>query len=320
MTFNRIIAHEFLEGVTVPQGAIWSPLLFNLYIHLLPTVVKHCLIVGYADDHTLLKIIPDKSDRFAAASQMNEDLQAISQFGKTWHIKFAPAKTFSLLISLKHDLLYPPLIMDDIVIPETSSIKVLGFTFDSLFTWEPHISTMLCCAKQRAGQLYRCHSLLSEQDVCTLYTSWIRPILEYGNILYSGAANNHLCRLDNLQSRIERTCSVAFQPLGQRRHAAIMCLVCRLLAGEGRGNLSTYCPQLCGTPILRRSHQLHSYDPAEHLHLVNLCNFKTLDRFKRSWLATATDIWNGLPADIILWGEVSGWHTVLKDIQRYISN
>jgi len=54
--------------------------------------------------------------------------------------------------------------------------------------------------------------------------------------------------------------------------------------------------------------------------LVNLCNFKTLDRFKRSWLATATDIWNGLPADMILRGEVSGWRTVLKDIQRYISN
>ena len=41
----------------VPQGAIWSPPLFNLYIHQLPTVVKHSLIVGYADDHSLLKII-----------------------------------------------------------------------------------------------------------------------------------------------------------------------------------------------------------------------------------------------------------------------
>ena len=71
---------------------------------------------------------------------MNEDLQSISQFGKIWHIKFAPAKTFSLLISLMHDLLHPLLIMDDIVIPETSSIKVLGFTFDSLLTWEPHKS------------------------------------------------------------------------------------------------------------------------------------------------------------------------------------
>ena len=26
-----------------------------------------------------------------------------------------------------------------------------------------------------------------------LNKSWIRPILEYGNILYLGAANTHLC-------------------------------------------------------------------------------------------------------------------------------
>ena len=45
-----------------------------------------------------------------------------------------------------------------------------------------------------------------------------------------------------------------------------------------------------------------------------------LDRFKCSWLATATDIWNGLPADMILREEVFGWDTVLKNIQHYISN
>lgn len=44
--------------------------------------MKHSLIVGYADDHTLLKIVSDKSDRFTAASQLNKDLAAISQFGK----------------------------------------------------------------------------------------------------------------------------------------------------------------------------------------------------------------------------------------------
>ena len=44
----------------------------------------------------------------------------------------------------------------------------------------------------------------------------------------------------------------------------------------------------------------------------------TLDRFKRSWLATAADIWNGLPADLILQGETCGWRTILKDEQRCI--
>ena len=122
----RVITHlesSYLYPVTagVPQGTIWSPPLFNLYICQLSTVVKHSLIVGYADDHALLRIIPDKSDHVIAASQLKDDLEAISRFGKIWQIRFALNKTFSLLTSLKHNLLpslHPSLIMDDTIIPE----------------------------------------------------------------------------------------------------------------------------------------------------------------------------------------------------------
>ena len=208
--FQSYLSNRFIRVVTfqdssdlypvtagVPQGAIRSPPLFNLYIRQLPTVVKHSLIVGYADDHTLLRVISDKSDRLIAALQLNDDLKVISQFGKVWQIKFTPNKTFSVLISLKRDLLcsHPSLIMDDIIISEVNSIKVLGFTFDSLLTWEPHITDILSHARQRAGQLYRCRSLLTNQDMTNIYKSWIRPMLEYGNILYSGAAATHLNRL-----------------------------------------------------------------------------------------------------------------------------
>ena len=41
-----------------------------------------------------------------------------------------------------------------------------------------------------------------------------------------------------------------------------------------------------------------------------------MDRFKLSWLATATDIWNGLSANVIIQGEDSGWCTILKDVQH----
>ena len=143
--------------------------------------------------------------------------------------------------------------------------------------------------------------------MCTIYKSWICPTLEYGSILYSGAANTYLCRLDNLQSRIERSCSFVFKPLSHHQNAAIMGLV-----------LQTYCPQFCGNQALRRSHRLYSSNPAEHLRFVNACNFRTLDRFKRSWLATVADIWNELPADLILQGEASGWCTILKDVQHCV--
>ena len=58
--------------------------------------------------------------------------------------------------------------------------------------------------------------------------------------------------------------------------------------------------------FVRRSHRLYFWDPAEHLCFVNPCNFRTSYRFKRSWLATTADIWNGLPVDLILQGESSG--------------
>ena len=97
-----------------------------------------------------------------------------------------------------------------------------------------------------------------------------------------------------------------------------MGLVYRFLTGECRGNLQTYCLQFCGNQTLRRSHCLYSWDPAEHLCFVNPCNFRTLDRFKHNWLATAADIQNELPGDFILQGEASGWHTILKDVQRCV--
>ena len=36
------------------------------------------MVVGYADDHSLLKIIPDKIDRITAASDLNCDLAALA--------------------------------------------------------------------------------------------------------------------------------------------------------------------------------------------------------------------------------------------------
>ena len=90
----------------VPQGAIWSPLLFNLYIQFLPSVVRFSSVIGYANDHTLLKIIPQKlEDHLGAADELNTDLEALFQFGQQWFMDFAPLKTKALLISLKRDIL-----------------------------------------------------------------------------------------------------------------------------------------------------------------------------------------------------------------------
>jgi len=164
--------------------------------------------------------------------------------------------------------------------------------------------------------LYRCRSLFSSQSIATLYKSWIRPVLEYGCIVYSGAAPTHLNRLDQFQTRVEKMCGFSFQSLTDRRNASILGFTCRLLAGEGRGNLQSFCPNF--KISCRSSRRLHGFDPASHLRFQNPCNFRTLDRFRRSWQATVIDLWDSIPPDILLQGHTSGWRSVLQDMQRCI--
>ena len=172
---------------------------------------------------------------------------------------------------------------------------------------------------RESSQLYCYHSLLTSQDLCLMYTSWIHPILEYGNILYCGAALSHLRRLDNLQTRIERTCCSTFQSLLHCCNVAIIGFICCLLAGVGQGNLQNFCPTFCGTDdICRWSSRLHSWDPADHLRFIDPCNFRTLDRFRGTWQVPAGHLWNTLPADILL-SRADGWCTMLKQAQYHVA-
>ena len=206
------------------------------------------VVVGYADDHTLLTTIPQKDNCVTAAAQLNTDLAALYEYGCHWNIKFAPLKTFSLVVSLKSDISnHPPLFLDGIQIPKVSSVKVLGFVFDSSLTWQKHINHVLSCEKQRLHQLYRCWSIFGCDSIATLYKSWIRPVLEYGSILYSGAALSYLNGLDRLKAYVENMCGLAFSSLTTHYNASILGLTCHLLAGEGRGSLQSFCPKFKST-------------------------------------------------------------------------
>ena len=130
-----------------------------------------------------------------------------------------------------------------------------------------------------------------------------RPSLEYGAILYSGAAQFHLAHLDSFQAHVENMCGVSFPPLIVRRNASILGLTCRLLADEGRGNLLTFCPKFKSSSS-RTSNHLHSYDPASHLRFQNPCSFCRLDCCHRGWQAMIVILWDSIPVHLLLLGHM----------------
>ena len=61
----------------VPQGSVFGPQLFLLYTAELFSIVE-IKLYGYADDSTLVAVVPSPGERVAVAESMNRDLNRVS--------------------------------------------------------------------------------------------------------------------------------------------------------------------------------------------------------------------------------------------------
>ena len=120
----------------VPQGSILGPLLFLVYINDIVENI-HSSIRLFADDASLYIIVDDPID---SANQLNNDLQTIHLWAKTWLVTFNPAKSESVIFSRKRNKPYHPRVfMNQTEIEEVTSHKHLGVVFPNDCTWHEHL-------------------------------------------------------------------------------------------------------------------------------------------------------------------------------------
>ena len=82
---------EIFSGV--PQGAKWSPKLWNFDISEMPAVVSdEAIPFNHADDSGLVYVITE-SNRDTIIDTVNADLQALLDWGADNHTIFEPSKT-----------------------------------------------------------------------------------------------------------------------------------------------------------------------------------------------------------------------------------
>ena len=82
----------------VPQGSVLGPLLFLLYTSELFSILEKKLI-GYADDSTLIVVVPSPSSRVAVAESLSSDLVKVSEWFDLWGMKLNASKTKTLIDS-----------------------------------------------------------------------------------------------------------------------------------------------------------------------------------------------------------------------------
>ena len=174
-----------------PQGAVLSPLLFNLFLDdLVVTCSKfnpNIHIQAFADD----LVIYMHKDKGQSHELLNQLLQKISEWAKTWHITFNKEKTQAMLFSrLRKPNENLNLVFDGHPIKVVHEYKYLGIMFDSKLSWKQHIKYACSKAKNFLVKLNAVSNAkwgMSNQSCRFLYRNAILPILLYGATVWGNA-------------------------------------------------------------------------------------------------------------------------------------
>ena len=185
----------------VPQGSILGPLLFLLYIN---DIVKNIgsNIRLFADDTSLFIIVDNPT---TAALCLNSDLEKLSCWAAIWLVTFNPSKNESLLISRKiNKPIHPPLYMQNVQIQEVSSHKHLGLYFSNDCSWHQHIDYIKQKAWFRIHIMRKLKFKLDRKSLETIYLTFIRPLLEYGDVIWDNCTQYEKNELDKIQNEAAR--------------------------------------------------------------------------------------------------------------------
>ena len=178
----------------VPQGSNLGPLLFLLYINDSVTDIRSN-IRFFADDISLY-IIVDNPD--ATAEILNTDLNKISKWAKYWLVKFNPNKNEYLIISHKINKPdNPPVFMLNQEINEVQFHKLLGIYISSDCSWHKHVEYVKSKAWSRINVMRKFKYILDRKSKETINVAFIRPILEYADVVWDNCTQQEKHDLEN---------------------------------------------------------------------------------------------------------------------------
>ena len=136
----------------VPQGSVLGLQLLLLYSAELSCIVENKLY-GYADDFTLVAVVPSPGERVAVSESMNRDLNRVSVWCDLWGMKLNASETKSMIVFRSrtvHSQLTPST-LDGTVLKESADHVILDVMFDAKMTFEKHLRSDLSAVAQRLG-------------------------------------------------------------------------------------------------------------------------------------------------------------------------
>jgi hypothetical protein len=137
---------------------------------------------------------------------LNADLLKILNWAKQWLMTFNQNKTKSMRLNSRkqNKHAHPHFIMDNTQLDKVTSHKHLVIQLNNKLTWHEQIIYVKSQAYKRLNILRSFKFTLPFSTLKQLYTLYIRPILEYADIIWNTCTQLEARELENVQLEAAR--------------------------------------------------------------------------------------------------------------------
>jgi hypothetical protein len=235
-----------------------------------------------------------------AEVKLNSDLVKIANWSQKWMVEFNPSKTVFINFSLKKLKSVPRIVFNDVLIKQVKSQKHLGVILSEDMNWAEHINYICGKAYKKIGLLFRNSIYLDVYKMSMFYQVAIRPVVEYGSIIFDNCSKHSMLCLENVQRRAALVCSgamkrtetskmlydLSWESLKVRRDRAKLILFFKIKNGLA----PEYLKRLLPHSIPRQDRYALRQGSTR-----NLQNFKTrLKCYETSYFPSTIALWNKL--------------------------
>ena len=180
----------------VPQGSIMGPIIFNLFINDIFSVIRDGQLYNYADDNSVLVQAKQKDD---VVKKLKDNAGIIVNWCSENQMAANPAK-FQVMIGEEKS---PSQIdLDEITsISSEPQVKLLGIYLDNFMNFNYHVTHLLQKASRQLNCLKRTAYPLKSDLRLLLYKSFVYSNFNYCPVVWHHCGQTNTKKLEKLQYR-----------------------------------------------------------------------------------------------------------------------
>ena len=183
----------------VPQGTVLGPLLFLLHINDLPKSVISQIRL-FADDCLVYRTIASEEDH----TKLQHDLTSLKQWADDWGMKFNESKCYVMSICRKRNPSVCQYTLNGHTLEKVHEYPYLGVFLSDDLKWSKQVDKIANKANSVLSVIRRnlksCPTVFKQQA----YVSLVRPVLEYGCVVWDPYIKNDSDKLEKIQRRAAR--------------------------------------------------------------------------------------------------------------------